>query len=471
MTDVLWTWGELAGAAEAAAEDAPAMPITGFSLDTRTLVQGEVFVALRDARDGHAFVTNAFERGAAAALVEKGYARAPADGALLRVDSPLEGLRGIARASRKRSSARIVAVTGSVGKTGTKEALRACLSLLAPTHAAEKSFNNHWGVPLTLARMPVAARYGVLEIGMNHAGEIAPLSQLARPHVALITTVEPVHLQNFGSVAGIAEAKAEIFSGLEPGGAAILNRDNAFFDLLQQRARERGARVVSFGRHAEADVRPEVWSLGADGSDIVARVGDKRIAYRLGAPGAHIAQNSLAVVAALFALGADVKAAVPALAGMTAAKGRGARAELQVKDGAVLLIDESYNANPVSIRSALAAMATVPRSRFPRRIAVLGDMLELGGESGRLHEDLKEPVDAAEVDLIFACGPHMQRLYAALPAARRGEWAATSQGILEPLVTEVRAGDVVMIKGSLGSRMEPLVEALLRKGEKGSKRL
>jgi UDP-N-acetylmuramoyl-tripeptide--D-alanyl-D-alanine ligase len=467
MTGPLWTWGDLLAGSGAVADGAPSAPIIGFSLDTRTLVPGEVFVAIRDVRDGHDFVLEAFRKGAAAALVEPGYKRVAGDGALLRVDHPLEGLRGIARAARARSQAGIVAVTGSVGKTGTKEALRACLSLLGETHAAEKSFNNHWGVPLTLARMPVSARYGVFEIGMNHAGEIAPLSKLVRPQVAIITTVEPVHLQFFASVADIAEAKAEIFAGLEPGGAAVLNRDNAYFELLQRRAREVGGRIVSFGHHPEADVRPEVWALSADGTEIVARFGDKRIAYRLAAPGGHIAQNSLAVVAALFALGADVEAAVPALAGITAAKGRGARRELAVDGGAILLIDESYNANPASMRSALAAMATVPRQRFRRRIAVLGDMLELGDDSGRLHEDLKEPVDAAEVDLVFACGPHMQRLYAALPAARRGKWGPTSQDIVGPLVAAVRAGDAVMIKGSLGSRMEALVEALVRKSEAG----
>ncbi len=471
MSDALWTWQELIEAADGTADGTPSSSITGFSIDTRTLRPGEVFVALRDARDGHLFVANAFERGAAAALVEAGYARRPADGALLRVADPLEGLCRIARAARARTNARIVAVTGSVGKTGTKEALRACLARLGVTHAAEKSFNNHWGVPLTLARMPVAARYGVFEIGMNHAGEITPLTQLVRPHVAIITTVEPVHLEYFGSLAGIAEAKAEIFSGLEPGGTAILNRDNAYFDLLAERARAHGARVVSFGRDERADVRPEIWTLGTDGSDIVVRVGEKHIAYRVGAPGAHIAQNSLAVIAALEALGAYVESAIAALAEIRAAKGRGARLKVRLADGEVLLIDESYNANPASMRSALAAMGTVPRATKPRRIAVLGDMLELGPESGRLHEDLKEPVDAAEVDLVFACGPNMQRLFEALPAGKRGTWAETSEGILAPLVAAVRAGDVVMIKGSLGSRMAPLVDALMRKGEQDCVRL
>jgi UDP-N-acetylmuramoyl-tripeptide--D-alanyl-D-alanine ligase len=467
MTNALWTWEELVRAAEGTADGAPAGPIIGFSIDTRTLAPGEVFVALRDARDGHAFVPGAFEKGAAAALVEKGYARQPTDGALARVEAPLDGLRGIARAARSRTAARIVAVTGSVGKTGTKEALRACLARVGATHAAEKSFNNHWGVPLTLARMPADVRYGVFEIGMNHAGEITPLTKLVRPHVAIVTTVEPVHLEYFGSLAGVAEAKAEIFTGLEPGGTAILNRDNAFFDLLEGRVRAHGANVVSFGRHERADVRPDVWHLGPQGSDIVVRLGAERIAYRLGAPGAHIAQNSLAVVAALQALGADVETAVTALAGLKPAKGRGARVEIRLADGAILLIDESYNANPASMCSALAAMATVPRDAHRRRIAVLGDMLELGAEAVRLHEDLKEPIDAAEVDLVFACGPNMQRLFAVLPAGRRGEWAATSEGIVAPLLAAVRPGDVVMIKGSLGSRMAPLVDALMRKGEEG----
>jgi UDP-N-acetylmuramoyl-tripeptide--D-alanyl-D-alanine ligase len=471
MSEALWTWQELVNAAEGEADGAPSAAITGFSIDTRTLQPGEVFVALRDVRDGHDFVLEAFRKGAAAALVSRDYRRAAGDGALLRVADPLEGLRAIAHAARRRTGARIVAVTGSVGKTGTKEALRACLARLGATHAAEKSFNNQWGVPLTLARMPASSRYGVFEIGMNHAGEIEPLARLVRPHVAVITTVEPVHLQYFSSLAGIAEAKAEIFAGLEPGGTAVLNRDNDYFDLMAARARVHGARVVSFGRHEAADVRPELWSLDKDGSDLFVRVGGKRIAYRLGAPGAHIAQNSLAVVAALDALGADVEGAVPALADIRAGRGRGARLEVRLKDGAILLIDESYNANPASMRSALAAMATVPRGANPRRIAVLGDMLELGTESGSLHEDLMEAVDAAEVDLVFACGPNMQRLYAALPAAKRGSWAETSEGIIAPLLAAVRAGDVVMIKGSLGSRMAPLVEALMQMGEQDALRL
>jgi UDP-N-acetylmuramoyl-tripeptide--D-alanyl-D-alanine ligase len=465
MGAALWTWDDLVPAAMGAADGAPTVPITGFSIDTRSLQPGEVFVALRDTRDGHDFVLQAFRQGASAALVSTQYKRIEGDGALLRVRDTLEGLRAIAAAARRRSDAQIVAVTGSVGKTGTKEALRACLMRLGPTHAAEKSFNNHWGVPLTLARMPGNVRFGVFEIGMNHAGEITPLTALVRPHVAIVTTVEPVHLEFFGTTEKIAEAKAEIFSGLEPGGVAVINRDNAHYALLARRAQEHGARVVSFGRHASADVRPVTWSLDADGSDIAVDLGGRRIAYRVGAPGGHLAQNSLAVVAALDALGVDVAKAMAALADMRAAKGRGARQEIALADGPLLLVDESYNANPASMRAALAAMATVPRARFPRRIAVLGDMLELGDDAGALHAALNEPVDAAEVDLVFACGPNMQRLFEALPAARRGAWAASSEGIAAALTASVRAGDVVMVKGSLGSRMAPLVDALIAKGE------
>lgn len=467
MTERLWTFDELVAASGGSADGGAAGPVIGFSIDTRTLQPGEVFVALRDQRDGHEFVSTAFGKGAAAALVSKGYQRQSGDGALIRVADTLKGLEGIGRAARARlaPSARVIAVTGSVGKTGTKEMLRACLSRLGATHAADKSFNNHWGVPLTLARMPATTRYGVFEIGMNHKGEITPLTAMVRPHVAIVTTVEPVHLAFFSSVEEIAEAKAEIFTGLVPGGTAVINRDNPHFLLLEMRARQAGAEVVSFGRHADADVRAERIDLQADGTHVVARAGVEEFVYRLGAPGAHLAQNSLAVVAALRAAGVDVARAIAALADTRAPAGRGARSEIATPGGRLLLIDESYNANPASMRSALAAMATVPRSGFPRRIAVLGDMLELGKDAPRLHEELSEAVDAAGADLVFASGPNMAHLFAALPPARRGAWAETSDGLTAPLLEAVRPGDAVMVKGSLGSRMAPLVEAVRRKFE------
>jgi UDP-N-acetylmuramoyl-tripeptide--D-alanyl-D-alanine ligase len=460
MTGPLWQWDELVAAAQGRPEGAPSAAVTGFSIDTRTLQPGDVFVALRAARDGHDFVSSAFTAGAAAALVSGDYARGKSDGALLRVPDPLAALEAVGRAARARSNARIVAVTGSAGKTGTKEMLRLCLSDAGATHASEKSYNNHWGVPLTLARMSRTAQFGVLEIGMNHAGEIAPLTRLVRPHAAIVTTVEPVHLEYFPSVEAIAEAKAEIFEGLVPGGTAVLPRDNPHFALLEQRAEAVGADVVSFGYAEAADVRGIQANMDARGSSVIAGVGSQRFPYRVGAPGEHYVKNSLAVLAALMALGADPMRCLAALVKATAPAGRGARTTLGIHDGRILLIDESYNANPASVRAALAAMATVPRGDFPRRVAVLGDMLELGSRGPALHRGLKEAVDAAGIDLVFACGPMMKLLFDQLKPAQQGAWMQGSAELAPLLLEAVRAGDVVMIKGSLASRMGPLAEAM-----------
>ena len=460
MTEPLWHWDELVAAAEGRADGTPSAAITGFSIDTRTLQPGEVFAALKAERDGHDFVSSAFAAGAAAALVSNRYARGRSDGALLRVAAPMAALEAIGRAARIRSKARIVAVTGSAGKTGTKEMLRLCLSDAGATHASERSYNNHWGVPLTLARMPKSAEYGVFEIGMNHAGEITPLARLVRPHAAVITTVEPVHLEYFPSVEAIAEAKAEIFAGLVPGGTAVVPHDNPHFDLLKRRAQALGAEVVSFGYSERADVRGIQANMDARGSSVIAGADTQRFAYRIGAPGEHYVKNSLAVLAALKALGADPMRCLNALVKVTAPAGRGARTTFSVRDGRLLLIDESYNANPASVRAALAAMATVPRADFPRRVAVLGDMLELGDASADLHRGLKEAVDAAGVDLVFACGPMMKLLFGQLKPAQQAAWMPGSAELTSSLLDTVQAGDVVMIKGSLASRMGPVAEAL-----------
>jgi UDP-N-acetylmuramoyl-tripeptide--D-alanyl-D-alanine ligase len=461
MSEPLWQWDDLVAATQGYADGTPALRITGFSIDSRSLEPGDVFVALQDARDGHEFVPAAFKAGAAAAIVARGYARGSLAGALLRVGDPLRALEAIGRAARVRANAKIVAVTGSVGKTGTKEMLRQCLALAGPTHAAEKSYNNHWGVPLTLARMPQASAYAVCEIGMNHPGEIIPLAEMVRPHVAVITSVEPVHLAQFPSIEAIAEAKAEIFAGLVPGGAAVLPRDNLHFPLLRDRALAVGARIVTFGYHDDADFRALQVDLGPKGSSAIAGYGSQRFPYRIGAPGEHYVKNSLAVLATLNALGADAMRCLPGLARISAPTGRGARTLLEAPDGQILLIDESYNANPASVRAALASMASTPRDAFPRRVAVLGDMLELGDAEESLHRGLKEAVDAAGVDLVLACGLRMAPLLEELAASQRGDWAPTSAD-LEPLLLDaVQAGDVVMIKGSLGTRMAPLVAALL----------
>jgi UDP-N-acetylmuramoyl-tripeptide--D-alanyl-D-alanine ligase len=462
VPEALWQWQELVAATRGEADGAPALRITGVSIDTRTLSPGDLFVALEDVRDGHEFVPAAFRAGAAAALVARRYPRG-AGGALLRVAEPLRALEAIGRAARARANAHIAAVTGSVGKTGTKEMLHLCLAQAGITHAAEKSYNNHWGVPLTLARMPADCQYAVCEIGMNHAGEIAPLAGMVRPHVALITTVEPVHLGHFPSVEAIADAKAEIFLGLVPGGTAVLPRDNAHFPLLRERALGVGARIVSFGYHEAADIQGLKVDLGPRGSSVIAGQGSQRFPYRIGAPGEHYARNSLAVLAALIALGADPMRCLPALARVSAPAGRGARTLLEAPDGPILLIDESYNANPASVGAALAAMATTPRESFPRRIAVLGDMLELGEAAPDLHRGLKSAVEGAGVDLVLACGPMMRLLFDELAAAQRGTWAATSSELVPALTGTLRAGDAVMIKGSLGTRMAPLVAAVLER--------
>ena len=460
MTDELWTWEALVAASGGMPDGTPDGSISGISIDTRTLQPGQLFVALQDVRDGHEFVPAAFSACARAALVSFAYHRRPDDGALLRVADPLIGLQSIARAARARTAARVVAVTGSVGKTGTKEALKACLSRLGPTHAAEKSYNNHWGVPLTLARMPAGSAYAVVEIGMNHRGEIAPLARLARPHVAIITTVEPVHIGHLGSLTAIAEEKSDIFLGLEPNGVAIIKRDSPQFPIMQAAAERQNARVISFGLHPKADVRAVTVDLDADGSDVTVRALGETLSYRLGAPGAHLVENSLAVAAALLALDIRPAEVLPALAHISPPPGRGARTLLRVGDGEVLLIDESYNASPASVRAALATLGTTPRTHYSRRVAVLGDMLELGPRAAELHLGLKEAIDAAGVDLVFACGPNMARLFSVLKPGQQGMWAETSDGLETRLLDAVQPGDAVMVKGSLGSRMAPLVDAL-----------
>ena len=463
--DPLWTFDDLVGAAGGRAERATGRSVTGLSIDTRTLAAEDLFVALKDRRDGHDFVGAAFAAGAAAALVSETYEAKPGDGPLVRVPDVQAALEALGRAARARLSAdaRVIAVTGSAGKTGTKDMLRAALSRLGPTHGADKSFNNHWGVPLTLARMPAATRFGVFEIGMNHAGEIGPLSRMVRPHVAIVTTVEPVHLAQFSNVEAIADAKAEIFEGIEPGGTAVLNRDNVHFETLRRHAGEAGARVVSFGQDARADVRPKALEIAAEGTSIEIEIGGREIRYRVGVPGIHIAMNALAVAAAIEAAGADAEQALAALATVAPPPGRGVRTELPLAGGHILLIDESYNANPASMRAAFAVLGTVPRAAYRRRIAVLGDMLELGPEEKAHHLALKEAVDAAGTDLVFASGPNMEHLFAALPPERRGVWALRAEEIEEPLVARLEPGDVVMIKGSNGSRMGLLAEALRKR--------
>src|SRR6266851_5294993 len=467
MTDrPLWAV-EAMVAAMRAARNGPLPPsVPGISIDTRTIAPGEAFFAIKgDNRDGHDFVAAALAAGAGLAVVSADRRDSfPQDAPLLIVADVLEGLRDLARAARARSRAKVVAVTGSVGKTGTKEALRLTLACNGETHASLASYNNHWGVPLSLARCPESARYAVFELGMNHAGEIEPLTRLVRPQVAIITAVAPVHLEFFGSLEAIADAKAEIFLGVERGGTAVINRDNPQFARLQESARSAGIeRIVAFGEHAKADARLLKCALHPDCSTVEANILGTRVAYKVGAPGKHLVINSLAVLAAAHLAGADLALAALALADQAPAAGRGTRIVLDMPAGSTLLIDESYNANPLSMRAAFALLGQATIGPRGRRIAVLGDMLELGEAGATLHRELAGPIEENDIDLVFCAGPLMESLWQALPSARRGGYARDAAALEPAVLDAVRSGDAVMVKGSLGSRMGPIVKALVRR--------
>jgi UDP-N-acetylmuramyl-tripeptide synthetase/UDP-N-acetylmuramoyl-tripeptide--D-alanyl-D-alanine ligase len=438
--------------------------ITGVSIDSRTVAPGDAFFAIAGDRfDGHAFVADALAKGAAVAVVaaaKRGELPANA-GPLVVVDDVLAALGRLGVRARERSAAKIIAVTGSVGKTSTKEALRHVLEPSGIVHAAAASFNNHWGVPLTLARMPRNCRFGIFEIGMNHAGEIRPLVAMVRPHVAIITTVAPVHTEYFKDVEAIARAKAEIFEGLMPGGTAIINRDIEWADLLASIARAHGASVVFFGADKTADAHLEKYVLHDECSTVTATLLGEQITFKIGAPGRHLVDNSLAVLAAVKAVGGDLTRALMALQSHGQPKGRGKRHALRVVGGTARLIDESYNANPTSMRAAIALLARSGGEDKGRRVAVLGDMLELGPKSAQLHAELIEPLKAAGVDTVFCCGPLMHNLWSSLPRPMRGVYAEKSAGLVDAVLEDVRPGDVLMIKGSLGSRMGLIVDALI----------
>ena len=440
--------------------------VAGLSIDSRSIAGGEAFFAITgDNRDGHDFVAAALAGGAGIAVVARGKREAlPKEAPLLLVNDVLEGLRDLARAARERSQAKIIAVTGSVGKTGTKEALRLVLAQSGPTHASVASFNNHWGVPLSLARMPEGTRFGVFEIGMNHAGEIEPLTRLVRPHIAIVTAIAPVHLEYFGSLQAIADAKAEIFLGVEPGGTAIINRDTPHYERLKEAAERAGVRhVVSFGEHAEAQAKLLKLSLQSESSTMQASILGTEVTYKLGAPGRHVAMNSLAVLAAASLAGADLALAALSLATLEPPTGRGQRLTLNLRTGTALLIDESYNANPASVVAALNLLGHTAVGKNGRRIAVLGDMLELGAAGPDLHRGLSDAVISQEIDLVFCAGPLMAALWEALPSERRGGYAETAAQLEAQLLPAVRAGDALMVKGSHGSNMAPLVKALMRR--------
>jgi len=472
MSRDLWT-ADSAAAATGGRVQGAWTGVCGVSIDTRSIVPGELFVALAgESRDGHGFVEQALATGAGAAMVSRVPDGLPADAPLLVVGDTLEALAALGAAARARSAAKVIAVTGSVGKTSTKEMLRAMLGCQGRVHAAEKSFNNHWGVPLTLARMPADTQFAVIEMGMNHAGEIAPLSCLARPHVALVTTVEPVHLAAFASVEAIADAKAEVFAGLEPGGVAVLNRDNPHFGRLAARAG--GARILGFGTGA-AELVLEQAAVSASSTVVRARIEGQPVTFKLGAPGVHFALNAVAALGAVAAVGGDLARAALVMATWTPPDGRGRRWRVDLGpaglDGAVTLIDDAYNANPASMRAALAVLAASPvtdgigRVARGRRIAFLGDMLELGPTENDLHAGLANLPEMAGVDSVYLAGPRMRALHAVLPAEKRGEWFEDSQQLAQRARRVLDAGDVCMVKGSLGMAMRHVVESIKALGQ------
>jgi UDP-N-acetylmuramoyl-tripeptide--D-alanyl-D-alanine ligase len=448
----LWTAEALAAATGAPVSGFAA---TGVSIDTRTLAPGDLFVALvGENGDGHAHVADALAKGAAGALVHRAVADVDA-AKLLVVDDTLAGLTALGRHARARFAGRVVAVTGSVGKTTTKEMLRAMLGTFAPTHAAAASYNNHWGVPLTLARAPREAAFAIIEIGTNHPGEISPLARLARPHVAVITTVERAHVGHFGSIEAIADEKAAILDGLEPDGTAVLPADNPL--LPRMLAHAGTARVRRFGRDAQAEARLVSLAADADGSDVRAIIGEHETSFRLGAPGPHMVMNALGALTVVDSLGLDVARAAGTLASFAAVGGRGTRRRIAAGDGEALLLDESYNASAASVRAALQVLALQPAKR---RLVVLGDMLELGDDGPAEHIGLAEPV-ASAADLLFTCGVLMRGLHDSVPARIRGVHADDSAALLPAVIRALRPGDAVLVKGSLGSRMSRIVQALV----------
>ncbi|MER9319627.1 UDP-N-acetylmuramoylalanyl-D-glutamyl-2,6-diaminopimelate--D-alanyl-D-alanine ligase [Mesorhizobium sp. M0659] len=464
---VLWTSDALVDAMGGRPLGPMPEGISGISIDSRSLQPGDAFFAIKgEAMDGHDFATAAIKAGAGVLVVAEG--KLPSLGRLtapmIVVQDVLAALEKLGVAARARSSAKIIAVTGSAGKTTTKEALRHVLSAVGTVHASAQSFNNHWGVPLTLARMPGDCDYAVFEIGMNHPGEIRPLVKMVRPHVAIVTMIAAAHLGFFRNLDEIAKAKAEIFEGIEPGGAALLNRDDARWKLLDKMARAAGVEhVFGFGENARSTYKLTKCELHADHSDITARIGGQDVTARIGAPGRHMVQNVLAVLGAAHLVEADIGKVALALADLSAERGRGKRHMLRHPKGPITLIDESYNANPASMAAAMALLNATPVTGEGRRIAVLGDMLELGDHSAKLHAALAELIVGTGTHTVFLGGPEMRALADILPDEIKTEYRAGAEELKPLLLSTLKAGDVVMIKSSKGIGFSKLVEALLGK--------
>lgn len=424
---------------------------SGISIDSRTTEKGDLFVALAgESGDGHAFLENAAQKGATAALVSQSITSSLPT---IHVPDTLKALEKLGVAARERSNALRIAVTGSVGKTSTKDALKTIFKDQGPTHGSVSSYNNHWGVPLTLARMPQDTKFGIFEVGMNHPGEIRPLSHMIKPNLAIITTVEEAHAEFFKTIEDIARAKAEIFEGMARGSAVILNRDNPHFHLLETMAHQQGLKVCGFGTSENADCRLLSWEKKEDNSHIVADIMGNQISYALPVSGMHWVMNSLAVMGAASLAEASMDQVVESLKTIQVPSGRGRRYA-----GPFTILDESYNANPASMRAALAVLG---QSGDGRKIAVLGDMREMGDRARAHHEALLKVLVDNKIDRVFCCGPFMAHLYDRLSPEMQGGYTPTSLELIPLVLDEVRAGDTISVKASLGTRVKPIVEALL----------
>jgi len=445
----------------------------GVSIDTRTLQPGDLFVALKDIRDGHEFVAQALEQGAGAALVSHIPQGVAADAPLLIVEDVLAGLEALGRAARARTAAKVAAVTGSVGKTSTKEMLLAMLSDQGRTHASVASYNNHWGVPLTLARMPKETEYAIIEIGMNHPGEIAPLARMAAPDVAMVTTVAAAHLEAFDNIAGIAIEKASIFEGVRPGGVAVINADIEHAAILMAKAVDCRLREMEFGTHGFQFKLMDV-SVQAETTVVQADADGTPLLFKIATPGRHFAMNALGALAVVKALGADLALAAQSLGRWQPYQGRGVRERiyLDLVDTHMTLdlIDDSYNANPTSMAAALEVLAEsevthdIGRVSKGRRIAFLGDMKELGPDAVALHAGLAHLDAVKSLDVVHCVGPLMRALYDLLPEHQRGDWTETSAEMLQGLRQKLDSGDVVLAKGSLSMKLGSIVDAIRKMG-------
>jgi len=475
MSAPLWTSAAAERATRGFALGAP-WAVSGISIDTRTLRPGDLFVALADQRDGHDFVAQALAKGAAAAMVSRIPEDVSRDAPLLLVRDVLKALGALGRAARRRTRAKVVAVTGSVGKTSTKEMLRAVLGGQGSVHAAEASYNNHWGVPLTLARMPRDVDFAVIEIGMNHPGEIAPLTRMARPDVAMITNVAAVHLAAFSGVEEIAREKAAIFEGLVPGGVAVINGDLATTPILLAAARAAQARIETFGAGEGNSLRLEQVEIADDTTVGRAAIGGQVQLFRLSSAGRHFATNALGVLGVAGALGLDVTLAARDLTLWRPPAGRGTRERIlldPVEELGLILIDDAFNANPTSMKAALEVLAAarpedgVGRVAKGRRIAVLGDMLELGPEELALHAALADLPEIERIETVHCVGPLMRALWERLPAEKQGLWCESAPEMAARIRHFIDAGDVLLVKGSKGSKVSLVVDAVRKLGHPG----